>query len=289
MGVLSRHASGARRPRPARLLLLALLPVALAAGRMHRVDQQAPRDIRVLHVANAGFLIVIDGKKVLIDALFALPSPTEPPPDVLQRLESGQAPFDSLDLILATHDHRDHFRAESVVRALAHNPRAVFLSTPQAVARLQALGSAFASVQGRVRTLDLPTGRRTELAIRGLQVRVTSTGHSGMPAVQNYMYLIASPSGSIVHPGDGAGETTFDPDAFGPDGVDVGFFHYGLLVSAEWLRRIDTVVRPRHLIPMHVHASQRRDADVRLGELMRSRNDVHYLRESLASATLARR
>jgi len=246
-------------------------------------------DIRIVHVANAGFLVVVDGKKVLIDALFALTSRAEPPPEVLQRLETGQAPFDSLDLILATHNHPDHFRAESVLRALAHNPNAVFLSTPQTVSDLQTLSAAFAPVAGRVRTVDLPIDSSAELEIRGLKVRVMSTGHGSSTWVQNYMYLVSSFSGSIFHEGDGEVIRVLDKHDFGPDSIDVAFVQVGLLTRPEFLRRIEGVLRPRHLVPIHINADRREWADTVLDPLMRTRDNVHYLRDCLASVTLARR
>lgn len=62
----------------------------------------------------------------------------------------------------------------------------------------------------RARTLDLPTDSSAELPLSGLQVRVMSTGHSGMPEVQNYMYLVSSSSGSIFHEGDAAETRALD-------------------------------------------------------------------------------
>ncbi|MCP4653821.1 MAG: MBL fold metallo-hydrolase, partial [bacterium] len=80
--------------------------------------------------ANEGVLIETGGKKILVDALFREPNPAyaAPPKEVLEKLETAQPPFDDVDLILATHNHGDHFDARSVVRHLRHNPRAVFLA-----------------------------------------------------------------------------------------------------------------------------------------------------------------
>lgn len=284
------------RPADTRLYLVAplvisllLVPTGHPCGPEIAAEPPAAGDIRIVHVANAGFLVIVDGKKVLIDALFALTLPAEPPPEVVQRLETGQAPFDGLDLILATHKDPDHFRAESVLRALAHNPNAVFLSTPQAVSELKTLSAAFTPVQDRIHTFDLPADSSAEMEVRGLKVRVMSTGHGAATWVQNYMYLVSSSSGSIFHEGDAEVVRVLDTHDFGADSIDVAFIHTGLLTRPEFLRRIESVLRPRHLIPMHITADKREYADAMLGPLMRTRNNVHYLRDCLENVTIAGR
>jgi len=271
------------------LVFLLLVPTCQPGDTQEWAEQEATRDIRIVNVANAGFLVVVDGKKVLIDALFSITLLAEPPPEVLQRLETGQAPFDSLDLILATHNHSDHFRAESVLRALAHSPNAVFLSTPQAVSELETLGAAFTPVQDRILTVGLPVDSSAELDIRGLRVRVTRTGHGSSTWVENYMYLVSSYSASIFHEGDGEVVRVLDRQRFGADSIDVAFIQTGLLTRPEFLRRIESALRPRHMIPIHISADDREYADEMLGRLLRIRNNVHYLREPLSSITIAER
>lgn len=280
----------ARRYVPALPVIgLALMPTGHSVGNAIAAEPPAQREMEIIHVANAGFLIVVDGKKVLIDGLFALTSPAEPPPEVLQRIETGQTPFDSLDLVLATHKDHDHFRAESVLRALAHNPNAIFISTPQAVSELKNLGATYTPVQDRIRNVDLPADSITEMGIRGLKVRVMSTSHGASDWVQNYMYLVSSFSGSFFHEGDAEVVRVLDRHYFTGTSIDVAFIQTGLLTRPDFLRQIENVLKPRHLIPMHITADKREYADARLGPLLRTRQNVHYLRHCMDSITIAGR
>ena len=269
------------------VISLLFIPSAYPGGEAITAESQAANDIRIVHVTNAGFLVMIGGKKVLIDALIDPISPEEPPPEVLERLETGQAPFDSLDLILATHKHHDHFRAESVLRALAHNPNAVFISTPQALSEFQAHSAALAPVQDRIRHVDLPADSSAEFEIHGLTVRIMSTDHGSSAWIQNYMYLVSSSSGSIFHEGDAEVVRFLDRHDFSVDSIDVAFVNPGLLMRPEFLRQIESVLRPRHLIPMHITAERREYADAMLAPLIRTRDNVHYLRDCLESITIA--
>jgi L-ascorbate metabolism protein UlaG (beta-lactamase superfamily) len=285
---VSKLRTGASRLYYVMPLVISLLftPTGDADGTGITAGPQATSDIQIVYVANAGFLVIVDGKKILIDALFALTPPEEPPREVLQRLETGQAPFDSLDLILATHNDPDHFRAESVLRALAHNSNAVFLSTPQALSELETHSAAFTPVQDRILRVDLPADSSAQMEIRGLTIRIMSTNHGGSAWVQNYMYLVSSSSGSIFHEGDAEVIRVLDRHDFGADSIDVAFVQTGLLTRPEFLRRIEGVLKPRHLIPMHITAAKREYADEMLGPLVRTRNNVHYLRDCLESITI---
>jgi L-ascorbate metabolism protein UlaG (beta-lactamase superfamily) len=239
--------------------------------------------LEVTFVGNEGFLLVMEGRKVLVDALFDMPRAGGPSPDLLTRMEEGNPPFDNLDLILATHHHADHLQAESVLKALQHNPEATFLSTPQAIEELRASAADLGPLGERIVTLELPVGDSGEVTARGIGVRVLSSGHDGVPEVQNFMYLLSWAGLRIFHEGDAAvSPDTFQEWRFDPAGVDVAFFHYGLIVSPEWRGLLQETLRPRHLIPMHISPSQEREAGRRLETLGSELSGLHYLKEPMA-------
>lgn len=99
----------------------------LIAGALASVSAQSSGPIELTYIANEGFLITGGGKKVLVDALLREGIPESylrPAPETLKKMEASQPPFDGVDLVLATHFHRDHFNAGSVAAHLRANPRA---------------------------------------------------------------------------------------------------------------------------------------------------------------------
>ncbi len=108
------------------------LALTLISAPVAEADQAGTQ---VVHLGNEGFLIAGGGKKVLIDALHgdglngyvALPAADR------ERLEAAGAPYDGVDLVLATHRHDDHFSPSSLGRYLEAQPRAVFVSTPKPI------------------------------------------------------------------------------------------------------------------------------------------------------------
>ena len=90
--------------------------------------------VRVTHVFNTGYLITVGDKRILIDALYL-----GHPEGILKPVVYAQPPFDGVDLILATHEHHDHFSPELVGRYMKENPQTLFVSTGSAVDQLIAL------------------------------------------------------------------------------------------------------------------------------------------------------
>ncbi|MBE0675226.1 MAG: MBL fold metallo-hydrolase, partial [Bacteroidales bacterium] len=63
-----------------------------------------PNRAEVTYIGNAGFMINIGDKKILVDALFkGFAGDYEIPQEVQDKLTLAQAPFDDVDLILVTH------------------------------------------------------------------------------------------------------------------------------------------------------------------------------------------
>lgn len=90
--------------------------------------------VEVTYVGNAGFLIKIGDKKILIDALFkGFEGDYEIPQEIQEKLTLAKAPFDNVDLILVTHAHGDHVDPAMVSEHMKNNPKAIFASTQQLV------------------------------------------------------------------------------------------------------------------------------------------------------------
>ncbi len=161
----------------------------------------SPSGVRVTFVGNAGFLVTIGGKKVLIDAIFAgFPGDYQLPKDVRESLVNARPPFDNVDLILITHYHDDHFNAPMVRQYLKNNPKARLISTAQVTDQLPGLGS-------RVITAAATKGNPAQTNIDGIQVKALYLPHvSPPPAGQiediNFGYIVTVNDLCLFHTGD---------------------------------------------------------------------------------------
>ncbi len=266
--------------------LLAGVTTPLAAPPADSAPLSAPSPLTVTLVANEGFLLAADGRKVLIDALFT--GPTDglqvPPPEIVERIRAGRAPFDGVDLVLVTHHHPDHFDAETVLGFLERNPGASLVAPMSAVASLAEQAARFAKVEPRVVPVE-PARPDRSIEVNGVPVRPISVGHSGddQAGVQNVMYVFTLGGRTIFHEGD----ATVDPQAFtsvaGPEGVDFAFLHAWFLMSPDGNRILSDSVRPHTIFVMHIPLRLREDAVEKMEMLRRTFPSLIYLKEPLDS------
>jgi len=231
-----------------------LLAAGSARGSSQAVPPGTPPANSVTYVANSGFLLRAGGKAILIDALFdGFPGAYTLPASVREPLLAGHPPFDGIDLILATHDHGDHFSAAAVRRALESNPRAVFVGPAAAVAALTGLGD-------RARSLEVAEGQRGTLEVNRIRIDAMRLSHGtpppGRPDIVNLAYLVTAGGVKFFHTGDidvnvipisylqGLGV----PD----DHVDVAFVPHFLLGLPFPLPFVTEGIRPRFVVASHL-------------------------------------
>ena len=217
-------------------------------------DQMNANEVRVTFVGNAGFLITVNDKKILIDALFSgFPGDYILPREIQDKLALGLPPFDNIDLVLATHSHGDHFDASLVRRFLSNNPAAVFASTPQATALLN-------DFSDRVIALAPTKNKTAPAVIRGVQVQAVYLSHGAPPEgkaeILNFAYLATIDGVTLFHSGD-IDISQFSYDEFRalrlPEKkIHLAFMQHFYLgdVPAEQ-KFIREGIAARHIFPMH--------------------------------------
>jgi L-ascorbate metabolism protein UlaG (beta-lactamase superfamily) len=210
-------------------------------------------DVLVTYIGVDGFLIEAGGIKVLIDALHR----SVISPATQQLLENAAPPFDDVDLVLATHNHFDHFEAEVVRRHMENNPAAVFVSTAQAVADLQAGYAGFDAIADRVVEIDLPTGRTSvQQTINGIDLVALNLTHGDERQVRNLGFLISLGGHWLFHTGD------IDPDTitvsyvepYGLPGyrIAAAFVPHFCLSEDAYQPLLREGIQARYWLPMHL-------------------------------------
>jgi L-ascorbate metabolism protein UlaG (beta-lactamase superfamily) len=166
----------------------------------------AADELELTYLANEGVLLRASGMAVLVDALFGegLDGYAQVAPDERSRLERAEPPYDAVTLVLATHRHRDHFEPAAVARYLAANPRAHFLSTPQALDELEAvLGAAETTALGARLHASYPeTGVLERHVLGGVPVATVRLHHGVGSETQNLGFVVDLGGTSVLHVGD---------------------------------------------------------------------------------------
>lgn len=218
------------------------------------------QELEVRYLANEGFMIEGSGNRVLVDALIGeqIIGYNALPDELRRPLEQGTGEWGDVDIAIASHHHADHFDPNSVIRFLAANREAVFVSTPQAIERVhRSLGEAAShdpELLVRLRAVLPKEGEVERLEIRGVEIEFLNLHHGPLtPPVENLGIIVSLDGMRFLHFGD----TEAKMETFGPYldlllDTDLALLPFWFL-SSEW--RADMVrdlIRPRWIVVGHL-------------------------------------
>ncbi len=208
--------------------------------------------VDVTYVGNAGFLINIGDKKILIDALFkGFEGSYEVPQEVQDKLMLAQAPFDDVDLILVTHTHGDHIDPDMVKQHMQNNPKAIFASTQQMVDGM---------VEYTNRCIGFnPTIEESESKeINDIRIEAFYLPHGANARIINISFLISVNGITFFQTGD----ADFDQFTFEefrslnlPErNIDLSFIqHYYLRGDSLNTKFVREAIGGKYIFPIHYH------------------------------------
>ena len=211
--------------------------------------------VEVTYVGNEGFLIVSGGKKVLVDALYreGVPGYVVLPVRLRQVIERAGAPFDKIDLVLATHFHADHFDPAAVGAYLLSSNSALFVSTHQSMDRLRGQLSSNPQIVKWARAEFPIEGRRIKLAHHGVSLEVLNVHHGRGRTIENLGFIIELNGWRFLHIGDSqGGAEDFRRNNLHEEKFDVAFIPYWYLAYDGMTAAITEVIRADRIVAMHV-------------------------------------
>jgi L-ascorbate metabolism protein UlaG (beta-lactamase superfamily) len=136
--------------------------------------------LTVTFVTHAGFLFAAGDGKILVDALTE-PSTQwpyqAPSPELRQKMERGEPPFDHVRLLLISHNHVDHHCPASTVRFLEQNPKAVVVTTPEVRAQMKKDSPEFGKIEARVEAPELAWKQSAVREINGIRLEIARLKH----------------------------------------------------------------------------------------------------------------
>jgi len=235
---------------------VAMLLLVASAPEVAVSQSVQPDSAEITYIGNEGFFISYAGRGVLIDALVrrGIPPYVKASDEQRERIETADPPFNLALLVLATHDHADHFDAGAVWRHLDHNELSVFVSTSSAVARVRATPST-PDLEERTHVASPAEGQREQFAVEGIDLDVLNLHHGRdrNPPVGNLGFLVDIEGFRVLHLGD-TEVSVEELLAYGLAGesIDVAFVPYWQLTSSHGIRMIEEAIAPRLLVAMHI-------------------------------------
>ncbi len=212
----------------------------------------------LIYVSNAGVLLNIDNRKILIDALCKTSSVYKnPSAEITEQIINGEAPFDNIDLMLISHYHEDHFDAEGIGRFILNNKQAVVISSEKVISLIEK-GIA-PGLDGNLIGLNSVLHSEVRLTVNGIDILAVSLAHDGrmFGHVANYAYLIDG-SFKVFHTGDAAGrKENYENLNLAKYNIDLLLAPFPYIGLSSARQVIKEYIKPRKVALLHLPYEER--------------------------------
>lgn len=139
--------------------------------------------IETTFLSNCGFLLEIEGKKILLD-------PEDPEKSfykdhlnqIYKKMLNNEPPYNNIDVLLISHQHPDHFAVNFVTRLLEKSPSLSLYTTSDVKNEIKKnFPAAFEKISNEIVAVDAFDGRECIIDYKGLKIEFLGTYHAGAP------------------------------------------------------------------------------------------------------------
>ena len=252
-------------------IIIVLLSLILIPSEIY-----SQNECKITYISNEGFLIEVDGRKVLIDAIFDkiagswCDSPSE---NIVESMRNSTHPFDSVEIIAITHKHIDHFNESIVVNHLLSNPKGIVIC-PKQVGELLSKNPSYVEFSDRIISLTPSMYCDTNIIVSNIPIRILRLEHSHyMMAdsvtgtminkhrnIENLGYLFNIKGIKIFHCGDTnpLNEKEYSTFSLNNEEIDIAFLERLFFSTGEkGLEMINKYIKPKNIIVMHINPANK--------------------------------
>ncbi|NPD84762.1 MBL fold metallo-hydrolase [Lentimicrobium sp. L6] len=250
-------------------------------------------EIKVTYIANMGFMVSSASKTVLIDALFDedFGSYSLPSKQIVEKINQLEKPFNSVDLMLVTHDNGDHFSTNMVAEYLTKNKKAKIICNKSVSSKLKENKNSKVD-SSRIVGITPEMYKSVDTKVNGIEIKVLRLRHSeGDGRTENIGFLFDLDGMKVLHVGDATGGVwkgavvngIEEYDAVGLKNmqIDVAILNRGSLwgIDAPGIEIIEKYIKPKHIILGHFSIGNKDGED----EVIQT---IEKLKDSLPGVTI---
>lgn len=232
-----------------------------------------PKPIQIQYLANHGVLITSSDKQILIDGAFkkefdyldVLPDPE------LSKIENAQDNYSTIDVILTTHIHGDHFNAELNGNHLINNKKAKFIAPEETVTDFKEKFTDFDKIASRVTTVSINLYQSKIITLNGIEIkaiRLEHLGKSPWKEAESLIYLFTLDGKKIAHFGDAKlDEESLKNLNLTNEHIDVAIMSLWQLGPQQQKAIVDKYINPKQILAGHIPPSNYTKAQKSIDEL----------------------
>lgn len=282
--------------------MLMLFTIQIGYGYKNEDDVKT---IEVTYIANEGFLIKLNDKKILIDVLFGdrdygfCDIPTKA---TINSILNNENNFRDIDLIVTTHSHPDHFYATFVIEHLMKNPKEKFISCKQTIDALKKIDN-YEKVKNNLVSITPDLISYIDTTINGIGVRVYRLAHgpyytddpvSGEKInrhqnVQNLGFLFNVDGIKIFHSGDSDvnGIAEYEQFRLNKENIDIAFLGRGFIWNSDskGISLVKNYINSKQIVLMHIHHNEYEEFQEVANQLRNEFESIKIFRSELETKT----
>lgn len=219
-------------------------------------------EIKVTFITNVGVLISSASKTILIDALFN--NMYHPIPEkIISKLNNLEYPFNSIDLLLITHDHSDHFSAPMVAEYLSINKTAKVVCSSITSSTLKK-AEGYKVDTTRIVTITPELYHSIDTVVNNINIKTLRLRHNGGDGSEEHIGFVIDMDGvNVFHSGDSdgyvaAGQIVSGIQEYDSIGIEEMKIDLAILnkislwnVNAPGSEIIQNYIKPKHIILTH--------------------------------------
>lgn len=210
--------------------------------------------LTVRYLSNMGVSIEGGKHKVLIDSICTGTEANfiETISEIKKGIIMNRSPYDSIDVMLFTHKHEDHFDFKSVSDYLKYrkNQNTSLILTKGAKELFQ-----YNEPFDNVVSVSLEKGTYDTIQVNGLNIKIYGMRHEGkiFEDIQNLAFLVEMDNKKVLHLGDAAPfSDNFDEFNFINEKIDLVIAPFLYLNMETGRKIIEDQIKPRKVLVTHL-------------------------------------
>ncbi len=209
----------------------------------------AAQDLEIHYIANEGVLIKTGDSQVIIDGLFksTYADYESPSGQTMEAMMAKTGPYTSVDLVLASHIHSDHFTPNEAAKVLAELPETTFYGSETIVESLLEVNSEL-----KDQTQSFAHSENQTKAFGDIRITSFPISHAG-GSPDNSGHLIEINGFKILHVGDP--DYIIDPSEVAhlkETEIDVAILPYWMLYKENYLKANQSTLEAKTYIANHI-------------------------------------
>ncbi len=221
--------------------------------------------VKITYIANEGVMISAGEQQVLIDAIHKEYYPQYLATDetILKKMFAKTPPFASVDVVLASHIHRDHFHGKTVADYLKKIDSADFFATAQVIDSVRLFLKDTEINEKRIISAGYKTGEKSVYEKNDIRITNFKIDHGSerFSWIENSGHLIEIEGKKILHIGDPAfGAKDIEAAGLVAEKIDLAILPYWFLINENGRSVIEQWIQPRQIIAAHIPPARNADA-----------------------------